>query len=522
MIKSIIKKSSAVQQQTSCLSTDYIRKTQTRLLSLSKNNQTAFNYFLFWASPKSLPFYPKRLTNRKRERDPSIKRTEKKEEVSETTPKSFKVLVILRHKIPNMIRKIFKFGGASVKDAEAVRNLRDIVESHKADDIFLVVSAMGKTTNMLEKVLAEFRAHDGDLGFEALKPVTDYHERIIVDLFAPEKTDAIVEKVSLLFIELFEKLQDTKKSYDYQYDQTVSYGELLSTTIIAAYLNESGIPTRWIDAREYVITDDNFRAAGLDWEETRLRIQKLDAEHIRGLVCLTQGFIGSTRNGKHATTLGREGSDFTAAIFANCLDAEDVTIWKDVDGLLNADPKRFSDTIKIPHLSYSEAIELAFYGASVIHPKTIKPLQNKAITLKVQSFIHPNMEPSVIDDRNGEAHTSYIIKDRQTLVSISPRDYSFMNEHNLQIIFRVCDELHIHANMIQTSALMLSFCFDHDQDKRQALIASLTKEFSIKYNEGLQLFTIRHYEEGLEKDYIAGKKVYLEQRSRATSQFVIG
>lgn len=421
-----------------------------------------------------------------------------------------------------MIRKIYKFGGASVKDADAVRNLKEIVENHKNEDIFLVVSAMGKTTNMIEKALATFRENDGNLGFEALSPITEYHEKIIVDLFAPDMVDAVVEKVSELFIELYDKLQDCSTSYDFQYDQTVSYGELLSTTIIAAYLNESGIPTRWLDARQYVITDKHFRAANPDWDETRLRIQKLADEHIRGLVCLTQGFIGGPTDGKHATTLGREGSDYTAAIFANCLDAEEVTIWKDVDGLLNADPKRFAETVKIPHLSYSEAIELAFYGASVIHPKTIKPLQNKNITLKVQSFVHPDMAPSIVDAKKGKVVTSFIVKDKQTLVSISPRDYSFMNEHNLQIIFKVCDELHIHANMIQTSALMLSFCFDHDDQKRDTLMESLNKDFSIKYNEGLQLFTIRHYQDGIEKDFIAGRKIYLEQRSRATSQFVIG
>lgn len=421
-----------------------------------------------------------------------------------------------------MIRKIYKFGGASVKDADAVRNLKQIVENHKNEDILLVVSAMGKMTNAFEKVLADFRAHDGQLGWEAMAPVIEYHEKIILDLFEPDKVDAVIEKITMLLIELYDKLQDTRKAYDYQYDQTVIYGELISTTIIAAYLNESGIPTRWLDARQYVITDDNFRSASPDWNETRLRIQKLDTEHIRGLVCLTQGFIGSTAGGKHATTLGREGSDFTAAIFANCLDAEEVTIWKDVDGLLNADPKRFKETVKIPHINYSEAIELAFYGASIIHPKTIKPLQNKDIRLNVQSFVHPEMEPSVIDRKNGTTIPSHIVKDNQTLASISPRDFSFMNEHNLKTVFEICDELHIHANMMQTSALTLSICFDHDDAKRDALIETLNKSFSIKYNENLQLYTIRHYEEGLENDFIAGRKIYLEQRSRATAQFVIG
>lgn len=438
-----------------------------------------------------------------------------------------------------MIQKIYKFGGASVKDANAVRNLVGIVKQHKDDDILLVVSAMGKTTNMLEKVLANFRQHNGNLGFEALAEVINYHEGIILDLFDNKQDHPIIESVSNLFIELYEKLTQPDLDYDYQYDQTVSYGELISTTIIQEYLNHCDVPARWLDARKYVMTDYHFRAANLDWDETRLKIQKLNDEHIRGIVCITQGFIGGTADGKHSITLGREGSDYTAAIFANCLDAQEVTIWKDVDGLLNADPKRFANTVKIPHISYSEAIELAFYGATIIHPKTIKPLQNKGITLKVQSFLHPDHEPSIIDNklqdfetRNLETRDAkscvstggiphYIVKDNQTLVSITPRDFSFMNEHNLQIIFATCDELHIHANMMQTSALTLSFCFDHDDTKCQSLIATLTDDFSIKYNDGLQLFTIRRYEEGIENAFIAGRKIFLEQRSRATAQFII-
>ena len=359
-----------------------------------------------------------------------------------------------------MIRKIYKFGGASVKDADAVRNLARIVAKHKDEDILLVVSAMGKTTNMLEKVVKDFRDHNGQLGIEALKDVIDYHEGIILDLFDGDTHHPVIESVSSLFIELLEKLQQTGLDYDYQYDQTVSYGELVSTTIIQEYLNRCDVPTRWLDARKYVIAKNGsvYRSANPDWDETRLRISKLNEEHIRGIICITQGFIGGTADGKHSVTLGREGSDYTAAIFANCLDAEEVTIWKDVDGLLNADPKRFAETVKIPHISYSEAIELAFYGATIIHPKTIKPLQNKGITLKVQSFLNPDHEPSVIDgnpDPDMEKNPSYIVKDNQTLVSFSPRDYSFMDEHNLRMIFAACDDLNIHANVIQTSFLLL-------------------------------------------------------------------
>ena len=429
-----------------------------------------------------------------------------------------------------MITKIYKFGGASVKDADAVRNLADIVGQHKDEDILLVVSAMGKTTNMLEKALANFREHDGNLGMEALHEVIAYHDGIINGLFGEDANPGFAENIAGLFIELWEKLQKTDAPYDYQYDQTVCYGELISTNIIQEYLSKCDIPTRWLDARKYVIAEDDthFRAANPDWDEMRLRISKLNDEHIRGLVCLTQGFIGGTADGKHSVTLGREGSDFTAAIFANCLDAEEVTIWKDVDGLLNADPKRFADTVQLPHIPYSEAIELAielaFYGATIIHPKTIKPLQNKGITLKVQSFLNPDHEPTIIDGnhrKSDESIPSFIVKDNQTLVSITPRDYSFMNVHNLQVIFEACDELRIHANMIQTSALMLSFCFDSDAQRLAQLRNLLHNSFKIKYNEGLQLFTIRHYREGLERDFIAGKSILVKQSSRSTMQFVL-
>ena len=425
-----------------------------------------------------------------------------------------------------MIKKIYKFGGASVKDAEAVRNLADIVGQHKNEDILLVVSAMGKTTNMLEKVLADFRENDRNLGMDALHEVIAYHDGIIQNLFGKDANPEFGENIAGLFIELWEKLQKTDAPYDYQYDQTVCYGELISTSIIHEYLNKCDIPTRWLDARKYVIAEDeaHYRAANPDWDETRLKISKLNDEHIRGIVCLTQGFIGGTADGKHSVTLGREGSDFTAAIFANCLDAEEVTIWKDVDGLLNADPKRFADTVQLPHIPYSEAIELAFYGATIIHPKTIKPLQNKGITLKVQSFLHPDHTPTIIDGtrrKDDENIPSYIIKDNQTLVSISPRDFSFMDEHNLKTIFSICVELNIHANMIQTSALMLSFCFDSDKGKLNQLMACLNDDFSIKYNDGLQLFTIRHYQDGLESDFIKGKKILVKQSSRSTMQFVL-
>lgn len=421
-----------------------------------------------------------------------------------------------------MIRKIYKFGGASVKDANAVRNLKDILEKENRDEIMLVISAMGKTTNAIEKALSEFRKNNGHLEINALSEIIDYHENIMTELFNGNTSHPIFETMTNIFLDLYLNLQETGYDYDYQYDNTVSFGEMLSTTLISAYLNECGIKNKLIDAREFIITDHNFRSANPEWDECRLRINKLNDNH-DGTMYITQGFIASSTSPKTTTTLGREGSDFTAAIFANCLDAEELTIWKDVDGLRNADPKRFTDTKKISHLSYFEAIELAFYGASVIHPKTLKPLQNKNIPLKVRSFIDSNLEPSIIDGTNDfiEYIPSYIIKEKQTLMSITTRDYSFMNEHNRALIFNIMDELNVHANMTQISALVLSFCFDENEKKRIQLTEALSQAFKIKYNNGLQLFTIRHYQEGLEKDYIKDKKIYIEQRSRSTYQIVL-
>jgi len=429
------------------------------------------------------------------------------------------------------IRKVFKFGGASVKDAAAVRNLADIVSERVEEDVLLVVSAMGKTTNMLEKVLAQYRLADGSPDGDPLRVAVDYHEGIMSELF-PDRSHPVYGKVSDLLGELRANLERPVQDYDRHYDCTVCYGELISTTIVSAYLSERGILSEWLDARELVITDRCYRSAQVDWDETARRIRPLNARFEPGKVFVVQGFIGGTADGLDSTTLGREGSDYTAAIFANCLDAEEVTIWKDVSGLLNADPKRFSDTVKIPCISYSEAIELAFYGATIIHPKTIKPLQNKGIRLKVQSFLDPSSDPTVIDGSEDArslsrdaAVPSYIVKDHQILVSISPRDYSFMNEHNLRIIFATCDDLHIHANMMQTSALMLSICFDYDEAKLKGLLSRLSDRFSVKYNLGLQLFTVRHYrQEGptpTEEAFLERKKVIVKQSSRSTLQYVL-
>lgn len=421
-----------------------------------------------------------------------------------------------------MINRVFKFGGASVKDADAVRNLKHILEDEDRSDLMLVISAMGKTTNGIEKVLKNFREADGHLPISALKELMEYHENIMMDLFKGDTSHPIFEAVTQLFLDLYLNLQETGYDYDYQYDQTISFGEMLSTTIISAYLNDNGIANKLLDARQYIITDHTFRAANVDFDESRLKIQKLQEEH-DGTMYITQGFIGSSTKPVVTTTLGREGSDYTGAIFANLLDAKELSVWKDVDGVRNADPKRFPHTEKIPHLSYSEATELTFYGASVLHPKTTKPLQNKNIPLKVRCFLDASLEPTIVDgtDQFIKYIPSFIVKDNQTLVTIRPRDYSFMNEQNLGILFAMLNELNIHANMIQTSALNLSICFDENERKLTQLIASLEQSFIIRYNNGLQLFTIRHYKPGIEKEFIKEKQVFVEQRSRSTLQLVI-
>lgn len=421
-----------------------------------------------------------------------------------------------------MINRVFKFGGASVKDANAVINLKHILENEDRSDLMLVISAMGKTTNGIEKALKDFRDADGHLEISALKDLMEYHEKIMLELFNGNSEHPVFEAVTNLFLDLYLNLQETGYDYDYQYDQTISFGEMLSTTIISAYLNDNGIKNQLIDARDYIITDHTFRAANVDFDESRLRIQKLQEEH-DGTMYITQGFIGSSTKPVVTTTLGREGSDYTGAIFANLLNAKELSVWKDVDGVRNADPKRFEHTEKIPHLSYSEATELTFYGATVLHPKTTKPLQNKNIPLKVRCFLDASLEPTIVDgsDEFIKYIPSFIVKDNQTLVTIRPRDYSFMNEQNLGILFAMLNELNIHANMIQTSALNLSICFDENERKLTQLIAALEQSFIIRYNNGLQLFTIRHYKNGIEKEFIKGKQVFVEQRSRSTLQLVI-
>lgn len=415
---------------------------------------------------------------------------------------------------------VFKFGGASVKDAAGVINLSGIVKKFAGEQLLIVVSAMGKTTNALEKLTKAY-ADDSDDIEEIFSEIKNYHFNIIKELFEPGHP--VYDKVSNTFVEIDWMIEDEPHdNYDFAYDQIVSVGELVSTRIVAAYLNQCGIKTQWTDARSYIHTDNNYRESNVDWEKTRESISRDIPKLLEKGIVLTQGFLGGTSE-NFTTTLGREGSDYTASIFAACLQAESVTTWKDVPGILNADPKIFSDTIKFDELSYTEAIEMTFYGASVIHPKTIKPLQNAKIPLLVKSFNDPDARGTIIKET---AHSVFekpviILKQNQVLLSISAKDYAFISEDHLSEIFGLFAQHHVKVNIMQTSALSFSVCFDLKPERFEKLLKGLTPNFKVKYNEDISLITVRHYKLGALRDLVADKTVLLEQISRNTAQMVV-
>ena len=420
--------------------------------------------------------------------------------------------------------KVFKFGGASVNSADAVRNMAQIVQKHlESEPLVVVVSAMGKTTNLLEKLVPGIACDDKTALRQQLN---DYH-RSIASALMPDNMD-VQHKIDVLLTSLDNlcaSLPADIDHYNYNYDQVVSHGELLSTTIIAEYLNSLGIKTLWQDARQLIKTDAHHREGRVDWQATQQAIMQLKQPNNQAIkqsqVILTQGFIGGTDGG--TTTLGREGSDYSAAIIAYCLNAESITIWKDVPGFLNADPKFFADTVKISQIPYNEAIELAYYGASVIHPKTVKPIQNMGIPLYIRSFITPEAEGSSIGNyRTIEPTTPlYIFRNNQILLSILPRDYSFIAEDNLQVIFGILNELGIRVNLMQNSALSFSICVDNNPQLVPTLIEKLNNMFRVRYNENLQLITIRYYNQQVIDHIVAGRTILLEQRSRTTEQLIV-
>jgi aspartate kinase len=423
--------------------------------------------------------------------------------------------------------KVFKFGGASVKDADSVRNVATILRNHAPEKLVVIVSAMGKTTNALEKVLHAWYENDERLS-AFIEDTISYHQEILNKLF-PDKSHAAHFKTNLLFGELEGHLfTPPSLNYDFDYDQVVSFGELISTTIISEFLESEGFNCQWFDVRDMIRTNSNWREAKVDWETSEKLIREKAGTFLKNpttkpVVVLTQGFMGSTNEG-FTTTLGREGSDYTAAVFAYALDAQEMVIWKDVPGLLNADPKYFSVTEKLASISYREAIELSYYGATIIHPKTIKPLQNKDIPLRIKSFVHPEEEGSIIhqDMASDSLVPSFIFKVDQVLISIIPKDFSFIDELSLSEILAVFARNSIHISLMQNSAISFSVCVDNNVRKLSQLFDELSKNYKIRYNTGLELITIRHYDQAtIDRVMEDGKTILLEMKSRLTAQFVV-
>ncbi len=419
--------------------------------------------------------------------------------------------------------EVYKFGGASVKNADAVKNVAEILNSQVTGPTCVVVSAMGKTTNALEAILDAFY-YKQDNKDAVLKDLMAKHIQILHELFA-DTSRPVYGKVRQLFGELYGKLtRIADMEYDRAYDQVVSYGERLSTCIVSSYLTEAGIYNTELDAGKLLLTDGRFREGKIVWEPTRERIRRAMAESMdeQTRIVVTQGFIACDENGD-TVTLGREGSDYSAAVFAYCLDARQITIWKDVPGVLNADPKYFPHTEKLDYISYLDATELAYYGASIIHPKTIKPLQNKHIPLHVRSFMDVDASGTWVglDNVRNSDIPSYIFKKNQTLLSIYPKDFSFVDEHNLSGIFDCFVKYGMKVNIMQNSALSFSVCVDGDKGDLPALIEALSRDYDCRYNGDLMLVTIRHYTQEVIDRIVGERQVMLEQRSRHAAQLVL-
>jgi len=413
--------------------------------------------------------------------------------------------------------RIFKFGGASVKDAAGIKNVYDVLQKVGYEDVLLVVSAMGKTTNALEIVVKDYFEKSPSLQ-SSIQEVKKYHNQILLDLFEEDKND-VFQAVNVLFADLDYFLSHNKSpNYNFVYDQIVSYGELISTTILSHFMNYKNIKTQWLDVRNFIKTDATYRDAEVDWELTQKTISK---NVKRKVLNITQGFLGSDENG-FTTTLGREGSDYTAAIFAYCLNAESVTIWKDVPGVMNADPRYFENASLLNQISYREAIELAFYGASVIHPKTLQPLQKKEIPLYVKSFLEPLLPgTSVSKGADLEPHLPcFIVKKNQLLVSLSSIDFSFIMEENISEIFGLLHRFKIKVSLIQNSAISFSVCIEDKFGNFNELKTILSKKFKVSYNENVSLYTIRHFNEKAAQMVEENKVVLLKQVSRETMQIV--
>jgi aspartate kinase len=420
--------------------------------------------------------------------------------------------------------RVFKFGGASVKSADAVKNVSKVLNDQGDGPLVVVVSAMGKITNKMEQLVDAYY-HNTDSKKTQLAEVKSFHQTIIKDLRISENDYYEVENLLIELECIIEKKRDESSSYDTEYDRIVPFGELLSTKIVSTYLNRQGYNNRWIDARNFIITTNKNRSANVLWEESVSLINGSLKPLIEKQTVITQGFIGRGLNHKN-TTLGREGSDYSAAIFAFALDARSVTIWKDVDGVMNADPRRFDEAELIPKLSYNEAIELAYYGASVIHPKTIQPLKSKDIPLYVKSFLDPSKAGTVVlenESRTLNETQCYIVKDQQSLIKIASKDFSFIVEDNLELIFSAFNTAGVQLNLMQNSAISFMACFNADEMKRDALVALLKDKFEVEWSEGYTLLTVFNYSDSnSELPHVINKRdIALEQRSSSALQLLL-
>lgn len=419
--------------------------------------------------------------------------------------------------------KVFKFGGASLKDADSIKNVGSIINDYQNEPLLVVVSAIGKTTNELEKVVEHYYRHQRETAAQLLYGVQNLSIQIAQQLIADSR-HPLFDQMNQLFSDLEWQLgEKAYEPYDYYYDQLVSCGELISSMIVNAYLNDSNVKARWLDVRKVLRTDDTFRDARIQWDLSQKQMDEKVAPLFKKCsVVISQGFIGGTSNNK-TVTLGREGSDFSAALFANMLNAESLTIWKDVEGLKNADPRLFEDTLNISNINFNEVIEMAYYGAQVIHPKTIKPLQNKNIPLYVKCFLNKSLPGTVINGSNGVQKLPPIIvlKKQQVLITVTTRDFSFISEENLSTLYDIFHRLKIKPNLMQTGAINCSFCIDKRADKIEQLIKALHPFFKIAYDESLEILTIRHYENNMISRMTKGRQILLEQKSPKTIQMVM-
>lgn len=418
--------------------------------------------------------------------------------------------------------KVFKFGGASVNSIERIKNLGPILQEFKEDQLVVIISAMGKTTNALEKVAEAFYEGNKDLSLTLFNEIKEQHLSLAAQLMS-KGYSACQAQLADFFTEIEWLLHDKPvRDFDYYYDQVVCLGELLSTCIISHFLNESGTTNKWVDVRDLIRTDNNFRDANIDWETSSEKIQGWMQQGLgqSSNIVITQGFIGATDDNE-SSTLGREGSDYTAAIFANILGAESLTIWKDVAAVMNADPKVFPDAVSIPVLNYTEVIEMAYYGAQVIHPKTIKPLQNKGIPLLVKCFLDSNLAGTIIQNKQLKGLPPIIVlKPKQVLVTMTTTDFSFVGDHHMRELYGLIESMHLKPNLMQTGAISLMISLDDQPEKISRLAQAASGIFEVQVEKELSLLTIRHYTAATIEQHLTGKTAVLQQQSRETIQFL--